>query len=253
MATITLGASPVEEAQLKLIDLVDEAERVRRRDYQDWLTDDEKALREKASIIQNSISRAINLAENAVGPVEVEWPAPYQALVDELRPLRKRMDSENRFTTALHSLTNNPFQNYVNPWGGPLLLQSWTLAKEVEASWRANAWGANGESRWLNNRIAIIQQSMMNKERQGSKALAARKEAHRRWESARGKAVAEAHRQIHADNPGWATILEEANDLDHTVSNRQDAAIRMFREPIKEALENLQSAIAKAKGASRDD
>lgn len=245
MATITLGASPVEEAQLKLIDLVDEAERVRRRDYQDWLTDDEKALREKASIIQNSISRAINLAENAVGPVEVEWPAPYQALVDELRPLRKRMDSENRFKRVLHSLTNNP-------WGGPLLLQSWTLAKEVEASWRANGGGRADERVW------IIQQSMENKERQGSKALAARKEAHRRWESARGKAVAEAHRQIHADNPGWATILEEANDLDDAVSNRQDAAVRKFRKPIKEALENLQyriwlAEIAKAKGESRDD
>jgi hypothetical protein len=234
MATITLGASPVEEAQLKLIDLVDEAERVCRRYYQDWLTDDEKALREKASIIQNSISRAINLAENAVGPVEVEWPAPYQVLVDELRPLQKREDIEKRFKRVVRWLSNNPWGRNSQPWE---VIMSPDLAKEVEASWKAN--GGSQAS----DRIWIIRENMRNKMRQGSKALAAKLEAESRRDSARGRAGAEARRQIHADNPGWATILEEANDLDHTVSNRQNAAVRKFRKPIKEALENLQSAL----------
>jgi hypothetical protein len=228
MATVTFQASRVEAAQLKLIALVDEAERLHGQDYQTWLTDDEKALREKVSIIQNSISRATITAEYSVE--EVEWPAPYQAFVDELRPLQKRRDSENRFERVLHSLTNNP-------WGGPLLLQSWTLAKEVEASWRANGGSQTSDRIW------IIRENMRNKMRQDSKALAAKQEAESRWDSARRRAAAEAHRQIHADNPGWAAILEEANDLGHAVSRRRDAAVGMFREPIKEALENLQSEL----------
>ena len=231
MATVKFQTSRVEEAQLKLIDLVDEAERVYRRDWLDWLTDDEKALQEKASIIQNSISRAINAAEKAVEEVETEWPAPYQALLDELRPLREMNDFETRFKKAVRSLI---WSGNSHPWE---VIMSPDLASEVEASWKANGGGK------ADDRIWIIQQSMENKMRQGSKALVARKEAHRRWESARGRAGAEAHRQIHADNPGWAAILEEANELDHTVSNRQDAAVKKFRKPIKEALENLQSAL----------
>ena len=213
----------------------------------EWMTEDEKALVSEAREIEVKVGDAIRKAQdeaNAISVAEgVQWPAPYQALVDELAPLREREHTANRFRRAIGNLSNNPYspsyhQRHIgHPWKK---VMAPTLAEEVFEAWQTG--GRNTSF----TRINLIRYQMDNKTRSGSKANQARDEWNRRYTQRRNDAARIAEREIHAANPSWETTLQEHRKLGATLETRKADDLALFHGTINEALKDLQAALAEA-------
>jgi len=236
----------VANTEMLVIYLVEKAQTVMHKQREEWMTEDEKILVSEAREIGFKVSEAIQKAQDEADAISnaegVQWPAPYQALVDELDPLIERRDITTRFSKAMGSLVKNPYSYYgrpssFHPWNR--VLQG-TLANEVFEAWQTD--GRNTAS----TRINLIQYKMDNKNRSGSKAQQARDEWNRRYTQRRNDAARIAEREIHAANPSWETTLQEHRKLGATLETRKADDLALFHGTINEALKDLQAALAEA-------
>ena len=232
----------VEKAEKKVIELVEQAEAVMQRYPETWMTEDEQHLQSEARAIRNHVSdviqKAERLAEN-ITSTERTYPAPYQALRDELAPLNERKGIVDRFRKAMGAISKNPYYSHgeTHPWNR---LLSSTLANDVFAIWQVDGRDTD------HTRIAIIERQMDNKSRQGSKVAQARNEWIRVFIQRRDIARREAEVEIHAANPSWAAILQEDRKLRQTLEARKATELASFKEPIEEALIALRTALAES-------
>jgi len=237
----------VANAEMLVIYLVEKAQTVMHKQREEWMTEDEKVLVSEAREIGFKVSEAIQKAQDEADAISnaegVRWPAPYQALVDELDPLIERRDITTRFSKAMGSLVKNPYYYYYarpgsfDPWNR--VLQG-TLANEVFEAWQTGGRDASF------TRMNLIQYQMDNKNRSGSKAQRSRDEWNRRYTQRRNDAARIAEREIHAANPSWETTLQEHRKLGATLETRKADDLALFQEPINEALKELQAALAEA-------
>lgn len=232
----------VEKAENRFIELVEQAAAVMHKRTEEWITEDEKHLRSEAGVIGDNVSDAIRKAERlaeAITSTERVYPAPYQALLDELAPLMERKGIVDRFRSAMGVIAKNPYDRYgrTHPWNKVL---SPTLANEVFASWQTDGRDIN------HARLGLIRYQMDNKSRRGSKVDQARDEWNRVYNQRIAIARREAEAEIHAANPSWAAILKEQGKLGQTVEARKATELASFREPIEEALIELRTALAES-------
>lgn len=232
----------VEQAEKKVIELVEQAEAVMQRYPETWMTEDEKHLQSEARAIRNHVSDAIQKAERlvqAATSAERTYPAPYQALLDELAPLTERKGIVDRFRKAMGAISKNPYYSHgkTHPWNRVL---SSTLASDVFAIWQTDGRDTDYAH------IATIHRQMDNKSRQGSKVEQAQDEWNRVFIQRRDIARHEAEVEIHAANPSWAAILQEDRKLGQTLEARKGAELALFKEPIEEALIELRTALAES-------
>ena len=236
----------VANTEMLVIYLVEKAQTVMNKQREEWITEDEKVLVSEAREIGFKVSEAIRKAQDEADAISnaegVQWPAPYQALVDELDPLIERRDITTRFRKAMGSLVKNPYSyqgrpSSFHPWNR--VLQG-TLANEVFEAWRTGGRDASF------TRMNLIQYKMDNKTRSGSKANQARDEWNRRYTQRRNDAARIAEREIHAANPSWETTLQEHRKLGATLETRKADDLALFHGTINEALKDLQAALAEA-------
>jgi hypothetical protein len=233
----------VEQAEQRVIELVEQAEAVMQRYPETWMTEDEQHLQSEARAIRNHVSDAIQkaerLAETITAAERISYPAPYQSLLDELAPLMKRKGLVDRFRKAMGTIAKNPYYRYdkTHPWNRVL---SSTLANDVFVLWQTDSRDTD------HAHIATIQRQMDNKSRQGSKVEQARDEWNRLFTQRRAIAIHEAEAEIHAANPSWAEILKASGKLGHTLEARKGAELALFKEPIEEALIALRTALAES-------
>ena len=232
----------VEQAEKKVIELVEQAEAVMQRYPETWMTEDEKHLQSEARAIRNHVSDAIQKAERlaeTITSTERTYPAPYQALLDELAPLTERKGIVDRFRKAMGAISKNPYYSYgkTHPWNKVL---SSTLANDVFAIWQADGRDTD------HTHIAMIERQMDNKSRRGSKVDQAEEEFRRLFAQRIATARHEAEAEIHAANPSWAAILQEDRKLGQTLEARKGAELASFKEPIEEALIELRTALAES-------
>ena len=232
----------VEQAENRVIELVEQAEAVMQRSPETWMTEDEKHLQSEARAIRNHVDAAIQRAERlaeTITSTERTYPAPYQALLDELAPLTERKGIVDRFRRAMGAISKNPYYSYGKTHSWDRVLSS-TLANDVFAIWQDD--GRDTDF----THIAMIHRQMENKSRQGSKVAQARNEWNRVFTQRRDIARHEAEVEIHAANPSWAEILQEDRKLGHTLESRKVAELALFKEPIEEALIDLRTALAES-------
>jgi hypothetical protein len=224
----------VENAEMRVIELVEQAQAVMHKQNEEWMTEDDKLLQSEAMVIKDNVSDAIRKAERlaeAIIPERV-YPAPYQALLDELAPLLERKGIADRFCKAMGAISKNPYYGHgkTHPWNRVL---SHALANDVFAIWQTDGRDINYA------RLGQIRYQMDNKSRQGSKVEQARDEWNRVYTQQVATAVREAEAEIHAANPSWATILKEYSKLGQTLEARKATELALFKEPIRKALDNL--------------
>jgi len=236
----------VEQAENRVIELVEQAEAVMQRYPETWMTEDEKHLQSEARVIKDNVSDAIQRAERLADTItstertyEGWFPAPYQALLDELAPLMERKGIVDRFRKAMGAISKNPYYSYgkTHPWNKVL---SQTLANEVFAIWQDD--GRDTDYAHLE----MLRRQMDNKSRKGSKVEQAQDEWSRLFTQRRDIARHEAEVEIHAANPSWAYILKEYSTLAHALEARKGAELALFKEPIEEALIELRTALAES-------
>jgi hypothetical protein len=232
----------VEKAENRFIELVEQAQAVMNKHSEEWMTEDEKLLQHEARFIRNHVSDAIQKAERlveAATSAERVYPAPYQALLDELAPLTERKGIVDRFRKAMGAIAENPYHRYgkTHPWNKVL---SPTLANDVFAIWQTDRRDTDYAH------IAMIHRQMENKSRQGSKVAQARDEWNRAYRRRRDIAGREAEAEIHAANPSLAVILKKERKLEETLEARKGAELALFKEPIAEALIELRTALAES-------
>jgi hypothetical protein len=232
----------VQKAEKKFIELVEQAEAVMQKYPETWMTEDEKHLQSDAKAIRDNVSDAMQKAERltqAITSTERTYPAPYQALLDELAPLTERKEIVDRFRKAMGAIGKNPYYSHgkTHPWNRVL---SQTLANDVFAIWQADRRDADYDH------IAMIHRQMDNKSRQGSKVDQARNEWNRVFIQRRDIARHEAEVEIHAANPSWAAMLKEEGKLGQTLESRKGSELALFKEPIEEALIELRTALAES-------
>ena len=234
----------VEQAENRVIELVEQAEAVMQRSPETWMTEDEKHLQSEARAIRNHVDAAIQRAERlaeTITSAERTYPAPYQALRDELTPMIERRVIADRFRKAVGAIAKNPYfyqrHDKTHPWNRIL---SSTLANDVFALWQAGGRDTD------HTHIAMIERQMDNKSRRGSKVDQAEEEFRRLFAQRIATARHEAEAEIHVANPSWAEILQEDRKLGHTLESRKAAELALFKEPIEEALIDLRTALAES-------
>ena len=234
----------VEQAEQKVIELVEQAEAVMQRYPETWMTEDEQHLQSEARVIKDNVSDAIQRAERlaeTITSTERTYPAPYQALRDELTPLIERRVIADRLRKAMGAIAKNPYfyqrHDKTHPWNRIL---SSTLANDVFAIWQAGGRDTD------HTHIAMIERQMDNKSRRGSKVDQADEEFRSLFTQRRAIARREAEVEIHAANPSWAYILKEYSILGHALEARKGAELASFKEPIEEALIDLRTALAES-------
>jgi len=232
----------VEKAEKRVIELVEQAQAVMNKHSGEWVTEDEKLLQHEARFIRDNVSDAIRKAERlaeAITSTERGYPAPYQALLDELAPLMERKGIVDRFRKAMGAIAENPYHRYgeTHPWNKVL---SQTLANEVLASWQTDGRDIN------HARLGQIRYQMDNKSRRGSKVDQARDKWNRVYNQRIAIAGREAEAEIHAANPSLAVILKKERKLEETLEARKATELALFKEPIAEALIELRTALAES-------